>query len=155
MARAEYTEAKIKLEAYCAYQERCTYEVQEKLKKFDLSNEEQQQLIRQLEQDNFLNDLRFARSYASGKFVIKSWGRIKIKSHLFAKHLHKEIIEEGLQEIDENTYFSRLKELAERKGRELQNEKNPWIKKQKIMRYLASKGYESYLIYEVLGAETE
>lgn len=153
MARPEYTEAKMKLEAYCAYQERCTYEVQEKLKKFDLSEEEIQKLISQLEQDNFLNEARFARSYASGKFAIKSWGRVKIKSHLIAKHLPKEIIEEGLKEIEEDAYFSRLQELAEHKMRELQNEKNPWIKKQKIMRYLASKGYESFLIYEVLGEE--
>ena len=155
MARTEYTEAKMKLEAYCAYQERCTYEVLEKLKKFDLSDEEQNQLIHQLKQDNFLNDLRFARSYASGKFAIKSWGRIKIKSHLIAKHLPKDIIQEGLQEIDEESYLSRLNELAMRKAREHQNEKNPWIKKQKIMRYLASKGYESFLIYDVLGEEME
>lgn len=155
MTRPEYTEAKMKLEAYCAYQERCTYEVREKIKKFDLNEEEIQKLIRQLEQDNFLNDARFARSYASGKFAIKSWGRVKIKSHLIAKHLPKEIIEEGLKVIEEDAYFFRLQELAERKMRELQNEKNPWIKKQKIMRYLASKGYESFLIYEVLADEMD
>jgi regulatory protein len=150
MSRTEYTVAKLKIEAYCAYQERCSYEVQEKLKKFDLNEDEIQKLIRQLEKDNFLNDLRFARSYASGKFAIKSWGRIKIRSHLSAKHLPKEIIESGLQEIDESAYRNRLKELAERKKRELQNVKNPWLKRQKILRFLASKGYEPYLIHEVL-----
>lgn len=155
MTRPEYTEAKAKLEAYCAYQERCTFEVQEKLKQFDLSDDEKAKLIKQLEEDNFLNEERFARSFASGKFVIKSWGKIKIKSHLIAKHINKEIIEKGLSEIDFDEYLTRAKQLASKKNTELSKEKNPWSRKQKVMRYLASKGYESNLIYEVIGSNDE
>lgn len=151
MNRPEYHEAKAKLEAYCAYQERCTFEVQEKLKNYDLSDEEKSKLIKQLEADKFLDDERFARSYASGKFVIKSWGKIKIKSHLIAKRLSKELIEKGLSEIDFDAYMARAQQLATKKMDELAKEKNPWTRKQKVMRYLASKGFESGVIYEVLG----
>jgi regulatory protein len=149
----EYNEAKIKLESYCAYQERCTYEVVEKLKPFDLNESEIQQIIQDLKNDNFLNEERFARSYASGKFAIKSWGKNKIKSHLIAKRVAKEIIDSALNDLDYDDYLARLQQLATRKSDELSKEKNPWIRKQKIMRFLASKGYETNLIYAALGED--
>jgi regulatory protein len=147
----EYNEAKIKLESYCAYQERCTYEVLEKMKHFDLNESENQQLIQDLINDNFLNEERFARSYASGKFAIKSWGKIKIKSHLIAKRVPKEFIEMALNTLDYDEYTARLQQLASKKSDELRKEKNSWTRNQKIMRFLASKGYETNLIYAALG----
>ena len=155
MPRPEFAEAKARLEAYCAYQERCTSEVLEKLKVFDLQDDEIQALVLHLEQENYLNDARFARSYASGKFAIKSWGKIKIKSHLIAKKISAQHIEAGLKEIDYDAYYKRAETLAAKKNQELSIEKNPWNRKQKVMRYLAYKGYESGLIYEVLGDENE
>ena len=151
----EYAEAKIKLESYCAYQERCTFEVLEKLKSFDLNELEIKSLIKELQNDNFLNEERFARSYASGKFAIKSWGKNKIKSHLIAKRVSKGIINTALNEIDYDAYVSRLHQLASKKASELSKEKNPWTRKQKIMRFLASKGYETHLIYETIGDEQD
>jgi regulatory protein len=151
----EYAEAKIKLESYCAYQERCTFEVLEKLKNFDLNDVEIEQLLQELKNDNFLNEERFARSYASGKFAIKSWGKNKIKSHLIAKRVPKEIIEIALNDLDYDEYLARLQQLATKKAAELNKEKNPWTRKQKIMRFLASKGYETHLIYETIGDEQD
>lgn len=147
----EYAVAKTKLESYCAYQERCTYEVLEKLKNFDLNESEEKQLIQDLKTDNFLNEERFARSYTSGKFAIKNWGKNKIKSHLIAKRVAKELIQIALNEIDLDDYLTRMKQLATKKATELSSEKNLWIRKQKIMRYLASKGYETHHIYDALG----
>jgi regulatory protein len=147
----EYTEVKAKLESYCAYQERCTFEVKEKLKEFNLNELEIISIIEELKNDNYLNEERFARSYASGKFVIKSWGKNKIKSHLSAKRVSKDLIETALNAIDYNEYTARLLYLSRKKELELVKEKNGWTRKQKIMRYLVSKGFETHLIYEALG----
>lgn len=152
MSNSDFSYIKAKIENFCAYQERCTAEVAEKLKTFDLKESEVNKIVKQLEEDNFLNDERFACSYASGKFNIKGWGRLKIKSHLSFKNLSIELIDKGLSEIDAEVYNNRLKTLAERKLQELEKEKNPWIKKQKVIRFLSSKGYESQLIYEVLSS---
>jgi regulatory protein len=141
----EYQTAKAKLESFCAYQERCTHEVKEKIRVFDLSDVEEVELIDFLRTNKYLDEERFARSYASGKFVIKGWGRIKIRSHLKAKFVSNDLIQLGLSEIDEDTYIERMKHLAQRKWSELSTEKNPWIKKQKLFRFLAGKGYEPYL----------
>jgi regulatory protein len=141
----EYQTAKAKLESFCAYQERCTYEVKEKLKAFDLSDAELEELIGFLRTDKYLDEERFARSYASGKFVIKGWGRIKIRSHLKSKFVSNDLIQLGLSEIDDDAYIERMKHLAQRKWSELSKEKNPWVKKQKLFRFLAGKGYEPHL----------
>lgn len=152
MYKSDYSNIKAKLENFCAYQERSTTEVKEKLKTFDMSESEVSKIIKQLEDDNFLNDERFACSYTTGKFNIKGWGRLKIKSHLRYKGISIDLIEKGLSEIDSDLYKNRLKQLAERKVSDLEKEKNPWIKKQKVIRFLSSKGYESELIYEVLAS---
>jgi len=150
MTPAEYAVAKVKLESYCAYQERCLHEVHEKIKSFDLSEKQVEVLILELQNNNFLNEERFARSYASGKFAIKSWGKIKIKAHLQAKYVSAQFIKYALDDIDMNEYLKRIENLAQRKFTELLREKDPWIKKQKVMRFLAGKGYETNLIYDVL-----
>ena len=141
----EYLTAKAKLESYCAYQDRCTHEVKEKIKTYDLNDVEVDELLHFLRSNKYLNDERFARSFASGKFVIKGWGKNKIRSQLKAKFLSNELIEIGLSEIEDNSYFERMKHLANRKWNELSNEKNQWIRLQKVYRFLAGKGYEPYL----------
>jgi regulatory protein len=149
MASIAFREAKVKLESYCAYQDRCTAEVLKKMDAFDLSDKERKDLLEHLRSFKFLDDERFARSYASGKFVIKAWGRVKIKSHLRAKGLTSHLIDIGLQEIDKAAYFETIQSLATRKWRALEKEKDQWSRKQKVYRFLASRGFEQDLIFEV------
>ena len=71
-----------KVQSYCSYQERCQQEVRDKLYQWKLSDEKAELIIKQLIEDDFINDERFAINFARGKFRIKKWGRIKIKSEL-------------------------------------------------------------------------
>jgi regulatory protein len=144
-------EAKIKIEAWCAYQERCFSEVQSKLIQLGCSNEDVERLVAELIKSNFLNEERFARAFCSGKFNIKGWGKVKIRQHLKQKRVSDKCIEYGMQEIDPDMYFNRLVSLAQRKQNELTKEVNPWVKKAKVIRFLQQKGYENDLIYEAMG----
>lgn len=141
----EYQTAKAKLESFCAYQERCTHEVKQKIKAFELCETEVVELLNFLRSNKYLDEERFARSYASGKFAIKGWGRIKIRMHMKAKFVSNDLIQIGLSEIDDDVYLERMKHLAQRKWGELYKEKNTWTRKQKLYRFLAGKGYETYL----------
>jgi regulatory protein len=145
-----FLEAKQKIESYCAYQDRCHYEVSTKLSQWGISVEQKEQLIADLITNRFLDEERFADSYVSGKFRIKHWGKIKIKQHLKSKFIPEYCIKKALNQIDGEEYYSTLKSLAARKSNELQSERDSWKKKVKIMRYLASKGYEQDLIYGVI-----
>ena len=144
-----FLEAKHKLEAYCAYQERCMQEIIEKLAGWEFYGEQQDNLIADLISNNFLNEERFASAYVSGKTRIKKWGRVKIKLNLKQKRISDYSTNKAFKEIDEDEYLKNLNYLAEKKF-ELVKGKNKWDKKAKMQRYLLSKGYENQLVYEVL-----
>jgi len=143
-------EAKVKLEALCAYQERCQFEIDQKLISWGFKSEDRNALIADLITNRFLDEERFASAYVSGKFRIKKWGRIKIKSHLAQKHISSYSIQKALKEIDGDEYYKTLIDLSKRKALDLKNEKESWTKKAKIMRYLQSKGYEGDLIRDAI-----
>ncbi len=143
-------EAILKMESWCAYQDRCTFEVEQKLSSWYITSENQEIILNHLRKTRFLDDNRFVESFVSGKFKIKHWGRIKIKHHLFQKHIDKIAIAEGLKAINEDEYFATLKQLTQKKITEKKTKEDIWSFKRRVMTYLSSKGYESDLIYEVV-----
>lgn len=145
-----FLEAKVKLEALCAYQERCQFEIDQKLISWGFFSDERQQLTADLISNRFLDEERFASAFVSGKFRIKRWGRIKIKSHLIQKHISSYSIQKAMKEIDPDDYWNSLLHLAKKKVEDLKNEKDSWKKKAKLMRFLQSKGYESDLIRDAV-----
>lgn len=139
----------LKAERFCAYQERCTHEIKQKMKELGSDEKETEKIISLLHENDFLNDERFARLYASGKFRIKRWGKNKIQAELRKKKIPDTFIKQGLDTISKEEYVNTLNELAKKKEREIKNSESR-IKKQKIGNYLLSKGYESDLIWKVL-----
>lgn len=142
-------EAKVKLEAFCAYQERCEQEIRNKIYGWGIYGEDVDFLIGDLISNNFLNEQRFAEAFVSGKFRIKKWGRIKIKQHLKQKNISDYSIKKGFEEIDPDAYWQTLVLLAEAKNN-LLRAKDSWDRRIKLQRYLHSKGYENDLIQETL-----
>ena len=145
-----FLEAKTKMEAWCAYQERCQYEVDQKLFTWKFNETERSQIIADLISNRFIDEERFARAFVSGKFRIKHWGRNKIKQHLKQKRISDYSIKKGLQEIDPDEYWNTLKRLAERKMKEKKAKEENWQIQTRTQRYLASKGYEFDLILDAM-----
>lgn len=144
-----FLEAKQKIEAYCAYQERCDFEVRQKLFSWNLNLEDVDALISDLITHNFLNEERFAEAYVSGKFRIKRWGRVKIRQQLKLKKISAYSINKGMSVIDDDEYIKTARELIESKSRLIKS-KNQWDKINKLKRYLSSKGYETELVHELV-----
>lgn len=144
-----YEEALLKAERYCAYQERCTYEVLSKLEELHVSDNHIKNILEHLHENDFLNEERFAKSFVRGKFRIKHWGRIKIKQELRKKRLADSIIKLALQEIDAEQYIQTLKSIAVKKNKEIK-ESNKLLHQQKLIRFLSSKGYEQDLVFDTI-----
>lgn len=140
-------EAKRKLEAFCAYQERYHKEVVEKLQKMRMIPLAIDEIIVHLIQNNFLNEERFAQSFARGKFRYKKWGRTRIQRELKLRGLSVFIIQSALNEIDDEEYIEVFNALAEKKKNEIK-EKNNWKAKRKLADYLLYRGWESDLVYD-------
>ena len=124
-------------------------EVRMKLKSWGLIQEAIDLLIVELIQFNFLNEERYARSFARGKFRIKKWGKIKIRMALKKRDINFKCIDLSMLEIDDKTYFNTLKELLQKKN-ETVKETNSYKRKMKLTSYLVSKGYEYDLINDAL-----
>lgn len=142
-------EALLKIRDWCAYQERCQQEVRDKLYDYGLYSTDVENLIAQLISENFVNEERFAIAFAGGKFRIKKWGRIKIKQELKARKISDYCIKKGMLQINDTEYINTLKRLLMLKAK-LITEKNFLKKKQKLVRYALSKGYEQDIIFDVL-----
>lgn len=141
--------AREKIQAYCAYQERCHMEVTMKLKSWGLIQEAIDLLIIELIQFNFLNEERYSRSFARGKFRIKKWGKIKIRTALKKREVYFKCIDLAMLEIDDKTYLNTLKELLQKKN-DVLKETNSYKRKMKLIRYLVTRGYEYDLIHDAL-----
>ena len=140
-------EAKERLEAYCAYQERCHREVVTKLRTMGMIPLAIDDIVVHLIQNGFLNEERFAKSFARGKFRIKKWGRVRIERELKTRGLSDYNIEVGLEEIDEEEYIDTFEIVAEKKQATIR-EKNPYKAKAKLANFLLYRGFEPDLVYE-------
>lgn len=140
-----------KLKHYCAYQERCHSEVKAKAYLLGLRKTDVEELTSKLIEEDCLNEERFAKLFAGGKFRIKKWGRIKIKAGLKQKKASEYCISKALKEINEKDYLSVLKKLAQKRWDAVSGPgTNFFIKMAKTRDYLLLKGFEPSLIAKTL-----
>ncbi|HEY4618344.1 MAG TPA: regulatory protein RecX [Flavobacterium sp.] len=138
-----------KIEHYCAYQERCHTEVEQKLRTMKMDSEEISHIISHLIKDNFLNESRFACSFARGKHRIKNWGKIRIVNELKFRNITTYNINLALKEISQQEYTETFHRLAEKHWLSIQ-EANTTKKRKKFCDYILRRGFESNLVYEKL-----
>ena len=139
-------EAKLKAADFCAYQERYQQEVRNRLYEYGLHQDEVEEVLSDLISDGFVNEERFAKAYAGGKFRIKKWGRLKISRELKQRKISDYCVKKGLEEIDEEDYKNTLDDLILRKAGSIQEE-NSFLLNRKVATYLIGKGYEPEYVW--------
>lgn len=146
------TEEKIKNEAFkkmaavCSRSEQCSPDIRKKLIAFGLNEAETDEVIGKLKSEKFIDDERFAKAYVAEKFRLNKWGRVKIRYYLKAKGLNDQIIETGLDNLDEEKYKAALLETMKEKARKVKK-KSKYEKMAQIIRFAQSRGYEPELIH--------
>ncbi|PQJ79883.1 regulatory protein RecX [Polaribacter porphyrae] len=142
-------EIKRKIEQYCVYQDRCHKEVEQKMREYNLIPEAKEQILLSLLKNNFLNEERFAKSFARGKFRIKNWGKQRIIRELKFKEISTYNIKTALKEIEEKEYLETIYRITENRNAVI-SESNIYKRKQKLIGFLMRKGFESDLIYKTV-----
>ncbi|MCS6975111.1 MAG: RecX family transcriptional regulator [Cyclobacteriaceae bacterium] len=146
---ADIEQIRKKIYRYCAYQERSHEEVKNKLYELGLGSSQVNRLLTELIETGFLNEERFARAFAGGKFRLKKWGRLKIIRELEKHRLTPACIRLGLQEIDEESYRKTLNELLVKHLDTLRHRvSNIFQLRDRLSRFLIQKGYEPELVWE-------
>src|SRR5689334_20220275 len=143
-----------KLRQYCTYQERSHAEVVQKLWDLRVRKTEHDEILSTLIEEDYLNEERFAKAFAGGKFRMKEWGRKKIYYALKEKKVSEYNIKRAMKEIDEEEYLDTLNKLADKKYASLKSEQY-LVRKKKTIDYLLQKGFEPELINSALARLTE
>ena len=138
-----------KMAKYCAYQERCVKDVRDKLKTYDIPQEDRDKILVFLLDNRFVNDERFAKSFVRGKVNQSGWGLNKIRFHLMQKGITKELIDEAMGQTDEEVYRQRLIDILKTKSKTVKAETD-YEKKRKLAAYAMQKGFEGSLVWEVV-----
>jgi regulatory protein len=141
-------EAYQKAAAYCAYQDRCSAELREKFRAWEVPEAVAGPVLARLTEEKFLDEARYARSFAGGKFRANKWGKVKIRYALRQKGIASGLIEEALAQIEEGEYRATLQKLASAK----KMAKDKWPA---LYRSLVAKGYEPELVGAVLKMGTD
>jgi regulatory protein len=135
---------------YCKYQERCHQEVRNKLYELGCRTKDVEEQISELIEKNIINEERFARAYARGKFRMNKWGKEKIKQQLRFRKVSEYCIRKGFEEINGEEYDATVLALAEKKYAQIKLHKNIFIVKSKLYKYLIQKGYEKDIVTNVI-----
>ncbi|MBR3528470.1 MAG: RecX family transcriptional regulator [Bacteroidales bacterium] len=131
-----------KAEQYCAQSEQCRSSVMDKLTRWGASHELSERIINYLVKNDYINERRFCQIYSESKMNLQKWGRIKIAYQLRAKRIDKRLIDEALTNLDPNRYHEVLLQLARQKMSTIKDD-NPFARRNKLMAFLASHGFES------------
>ncbi len=145
-----------KLKHYCAYQDRCHSELKTKAYSLGMKRADVEELTSRLIEEGCLNEERFARSFAGGKFRMKQWGRNKIRAELKKKQVSSYCIAAALEEIDDAKYKDTLHKLAIKRWSSIKGAgTNLFVKMTKTRDFLTLKGFEPALVANEIKALTE
>jgi len=146
---SSYKDALRRAAALCSNQEQCTGTILEKLRTWGVDTDEAHRVIQKLKEEKFLDDSRYAKFFVRDKYKLNRWGKVKITAMLRQKKIENSLIEEALNEINMKEYEEICEDLIKTKSASL-NESNHYIRKGKLFRFAAGRGFESDLIHRIL-----
>ncbi len=139
-----------KARRYCAYQERCIFDVDKKLREWQVSEKNIPRIIKKLEEEDYINEERYAVTYAISKMRNNKWGKNKIFYELSKKNIPEIYVQMGLNEIDQEEYIGILKKLLSKK--EIR-ESDEFRRNRKLVDYAIQKGFHPDLAWQVVKGE--
>jgi len=137
---------------FCSQREYCIFDIEEKLTNWEVDKSQHQEIIKTLVNEKFIDHYRYVKAFVSDKFIFNHWGKIKIRYHLKQKRIDDATIKKFLDEIDILAYEKVIIEEIGKKRRSVKGASD-FDKKQKIARYVISKGFEPNKVFEMLKLE--
>lgn len=142
-------EAKYRAAAYCSKSEKCLSDVIEKLKQWGINNEQRNYITEFLITEKYIDEQRYAESYAKDKFRFNKWGKSKIGIMLRNKGIDTDVIEKAIGTIDYEDYENTLRQLLNDKKKAIKDTDDYKIRG-KLYNYGISKGFEYNIITHVI-----
>lgn len=147
-------EAYLTLAALCAQAEHCQYEMVEKMRRWELSEEVQARVMQRLVAERYVDDERFACAFVKDKIRYNKWGRRKVEQAMWAKHIDEDIRQRVLDEIDDEEYISVLRPLLKQK-RKSTKANSDYELNGKLIRFAMGRGFTMDIIKQCIDVEDE
>lgn len=142
-------EALLKASLWCSRQERSQQELREKLREWGQGSGASEQIIAQMVEQGFINEERFARIYAGGKFRILGWGPRRIREGLQYKQVSAYCIDRAIAQFSESDLIAKLRGLLKKKAPAYAGV-DPRQQLHKLAQWAISRGYEPAMVWELL-----
>lgn len=152
--RRSENDAYLTLAALCAQAEHCQWEMLEKMRRWELPEEEQARVMQRLVSERYVDDERYARAFVKDKVHYNKWGRRKVEQALWQKHIDEDIRQRVLDEVDDSEYLAVLKPLLQQKRRSTKAA-NDYELNQKLVRFAVSRGFTFDIIRQCLDVDEE
>jgi regulatory protein len=147
-------DALFKLTTLCSQAEHCTYEMLEKMRRWEMSDESQARVMERLVSERYVDDERYARAFVRDKIRYNKWGRRKVEQTLWMKHIDKNIQEQVLGEVDDDEYLSVLRPLLKQKRRSVKAA-NDYELNQKLVKFALSRGFTYDIIRQCIDGDVD
>ena len=133
-------EAYLRLTALCAQAEHCRQEMRDKMTRWEIDSDTQEQIISRLVKERYIDDERFARAYVNDKIRYQKWGRRKVQQGLWQKRIDSDVQERVLAEVDDEEYLSVLRPLLKQKRKSVKAASDYELN-QKLIRFALGRGF--------------
>lgn len=154
MKQKTETDAYLTLAALCAQAEHCQYEMLEKMRRWEMPEEEQARVMQRLVSERYVDDERYARAFVKDKVRYNKWGRRKVEQALWQKHIDDDIRQRVLNEVDDEEYLNVLRPLLKQK-RKSTKAASDYELNQKLVRFALSRGFTFDIIRQCLDVSEE
>lgn len=147
-------EAYLRLAALCAQAEHCEYEMQEKMRRWEIADDAQARVMQRLITERYVDDERFARAFANDKVKYNKWGRHKVEQAMWLKHIAEDIRQRVLDSIDDEEYIAILRPLLQQKRRSVKAH-NDYELRQKLIKFAIGRGFTMDIIKQCISIDDE
>lgn len=147
-------DAYITLAALCAQAEHCQWEMTEKMRRWELSDEAQARVMERLTRERYVDDERYARAFVNDKVRYNKWGRRKVEQALWAKHIDEDIRQRVLDEMTDEEYLRVLRPLLQQKRRTTKAP-DEYTLNRKLVQFALSRGFTFDIIRQCLDVEDD
>lgn len=147
-------EAYLRLATLCAQAEHCEYEMQEKMRRWEIADDAQARVMQRLITERYVDDERFARAFANDKVKYNKWGRRKVEQAMWLKHIAEDIRQRVLDSIDDEEYIAILRPLLQQKRRSVKAH-NDYELRQKLIKFAIGRGFTMDIIKQCISIDDE
>ena len=147
-------EAYLTLTALCAQAEHCQYEMQEKMRRWELPEDAQARVMAKLIKERYVDDERYTQAFVKDKIRYNKWGRRKVEQALWQKRIDDDTRKRVLDEVDDEEYLSVLRPLLKQKRKTIKA-KNDYELNQKLVRFAVGRGFTFDIIRQCIDIDDE